>query len=71
MVEVSVIEGTETIVLSAHEAILSKSPWFAPKCSEFPAGGPVNSIRRDNILRNHTNPLYSAALRPPVTTSWQ
>lgn len=58
-------------VLSAHEAILSKSPWFAAKCSEFPAGGPGSHAQRENGLGNHTNQFYSAALRLHLTTLWQ
>ncbi|QDS69758.1 hypothetical protein FKW77_010177 [Venturia effusa] len=51
MVEVSVNDAGETIVLSAHEAILSKSPWFAAKCSEFPAGGPRRiEAPSDNLM---------------------
>ncbi|RDI83828.1 hypothetical protein Vi05172_g6232 [Venturia inaequalis] len=51
MVEVSVNDGTETTVLSAHEAILAKSPWFAAKCSEFPAAGPRRiEAPSDNLM---------------------
>lgn len=71
MVEVSVTDGTETTVLSAHEAILAKSPWFAAKCSEFPAAGPVSHARSKLAVCYHTDHFYSVALRPPLTTSWR
>jgi hypothetical protein len=35
MVELSVGSGASATTLSAHEAILVKSPWFKEKCASF------------------------------------
>jgi hypothetical protein len=41
IVELVVGAGDNEAILSAHESILVKSPWFAEKCAQFRSGGPV------------------------------
>lgn len=35
VVQLNVTGGDNTTVLSAHEALLKKSPWFADACAQF------------------------------------
>ena len=41
VVQLNITEGDNTTVLSAHEALLKKSPWFAAACAQF---GPSTAV---------------------------
>ena len=41
VVQLNITEGDNTTVLSAHEALLKKSPWFAEACAQF---GPSTAV---------------------------
>ena len=46
MVQLHVTEGENTTTLSAHEALLKKSPWFQEACAQFSSSTAVSSSHR-------------------------
>lgn len=44
IVSLLVGQGEEQTLLTAHQALLSISPWFAEECAQFDAGVSVSKI---------------------------